>query len=216
MVADAASSAGGKRGGRPPKLSPEQIEVLTGIVRENPVLSLDDIAWTFHQRTGTTLSAPTVSRYLRAAGFERSRPARAAARRGGGGDSKDAAASAPKRYGDTAAHRDEGDAVRYPAGLTDLEWEHVRPLFDPPGRPGRPEQYPRRQVLDACLYVLRAGCSWRMLPKDFPPWQAVYKTFRRWLARGLFEALYDELRQLWRRREHRPPIPRAPSWTPSR
>jgi putative transposase len=206
MVVSARSSAGGKRGGRPPKLSAEQIEVLTDIVRENPVLSLDDIVWSFYQRTGITLSAPTVSRYLRAAGFARSRPARAAAKQGGG-QTEDGAASAAKRYGYKAAHRDAGDAVRYPCGLTDSEWEHVRHLFAPPGRPGRPEQYPRRQVLDACLYVLRAGCSWRMLPKDFPPWQAVYKTFRRWLARDLFEALYDELRQLWRAREHRRPDP---------
>jgi transposase len=40
-------------------------------------------------------------------------------------------------------------------------------------------------MLDACVYVLRSGCSWRMLPKDFPPWGAVYRTFRRWLAREL-------------------------------
>jgi transposase len=63
-------------------------------------------------------------------------------------------------------------------------------------RTGRPEKYPRRQMLDACIYVLRSGCSWRMLPKDFPPWMAVYQTFRRWLAQGRFETLYDELRKL--------------------
>jgi transposase len=62
-------------------------------------------------------------------------------------------------------------------------------------------------MLDACIYVLRSGCSWRMLPKDFPPWQAVYRTFRRWLARGLFETMYDELRALWRSRQRRAPDP---------
>ncbi|MFA6110194.1 MAG: IS5 family transposase, partial [Candidatus Latescibacterota bacterium] len=120
-----------------------------------------------------------------------------------------AAPVAAKHYGYTEAHRDPGDAVRYPCGLTDSEWEQIQHLFDPAGRSGRPARYPRRQLLDACLYVLRSGCSWRMLPKDFPAWPVVYKTFRRWLARGLFEAMYDDLRQLWRSRQHRVPEPTA-------
>ncbi|PSP36110.1 MAG: hypothetical protein BRC57_03405, partial [Cyanobacteria bacterium QS_8_48_54] len=37
-----------------------------------------------------------------------------------------------------------------------------------------------RAVVEAILYVLRAGCPWRMLPSDFPPWQTVYGYFRRW------------------------------------
>ncbi len=48
-----------------------------------------------------------------------------------------------------------------------------------------------------------------MLPKDFPSWQVVYKTFRRWQARGLFEAMYDQLRLLWRARQHRAADPTA-------
>lgn len=69
--------------------------------------------------------------------------------------------------------------------------------------------YPRRLMLDACVYVLRSGCSWRMLPKDMPPWILVYRTFRRWLAKGLFEQLHDELRVLWRSHERRDPDPTA-------
>ncbi len=123
-----------------------------------------------------------------------------------------------KQYGYGKTHRDSGDLVRYPCGLTESEWEQVKRLFDPPGRTGRPEKYPRRQMLDACVYVLRSGCSWRMLPKDFPAWSAVYATerratFRRWQARGLFEEMavepYDELRTLWRTRQHRTADPTA-------
>jgi transposase len=83
----------------------------------------------------------------------------------------------------------------------------VRELFE--SHTGRPPKYPRRQVLDACIYVLRSGCSWRMLPKDFPPWETVYRTFRRWLAQDLFEQMYDELRKLWRSRERRAADPTA-------
>lgn len=189
------------RGGRPPKLTPEQIDQLIALVRESPLVSLDDLVWLFGRRTGISISAPTIKKYLLDAGFkrwrrDRSRPAETAPRE-----------AKAKTYGYSRAHRDLGDAARYPCGLTDSEWEQVRHLFDAAGRTGRPEKYPRRQMLDACVYVLRSGCSWRMLPKDFPPWQAVYKTFRRWQSRGLFESMYDELRRLWRSRQHRAPDP---------
>jgi transposase len=62
-------------------------------------------------------------------------------------------------------------------------------------------------MLDACVYVLRSGCSWRMLPKDFPPWAVVYRTIRRWQARGLFERVNEELRVLRRSGQHRNPDP---------
>lgn len=112
-------------------------------------------------------------------------------------------------YGYNESHRDPGDPVRCPCGLTDLEWEQVEHIIDALGRTGRPAKYPRRQMLDVCVYVLRSGCSWRMLPKDFPSWMVVYKTFRRWVARGLFEEMYDELRKLWRIRQDRAPDPTA-------
>jgi putative transposase len=187
------------------------VAILVGLVQENPLLSLDDLVWSFREQTGITVSAPTVRKYLSQAGFERSRPRRADRSKIASPDEDAAATSppSPKVYGYGDAHRDPGDEARYPCGLTDSEWEQVRELFDPPGRPGRPPRYPRRQMLDACLYVLRSGCAWRMLPKDFPPWAAVYRTFRRWLAKGLFEKMYDELRRLWRSRQRRNPDPSA-------
>lgn len=201
-----------RRRGRPPKLTAEDINVLVGLVGKNPLLSLEDIVASFRQQRGITLSTPTVRKYLLAAGFhfQRQRPSRAPMAAESRSDGEAVKPEpAVKRYGYGAAHRDPGDVVRYPCGLTDLEWEQVKHLFAPPGRTGRPEKYPRRQMLDACVYLLRSGCSWRMLPKDFPSWRAVYKTFRRWQARGLFETMYDELRILWRARQHRAAEPTA-------
>lgn len=196
-------------------MSPEQVEVLLEIVRERPLLSLLDVADAFRRASGVTIAAETVSKYLREAGFERVLPPRAG-EAGEAAERSDAlveAGSSPperaKRYGYQPAHRDEGDALRYPSSLTDAEWEAVRHIFDPPGRTGRPPKIPRRVMLDACVYVLRSGCSWRMLPKDMPPWILVYRTFRRWLAKGYFELLYDELRALWRSHERRNPDPSA-------
>lgn len=186
-------------------------DALVQLVREYPLLSLEDTAAAFRRRRGISITPPTVRKYLLAAGFHFQRhrgnlpPSSAPEGQTGPG----AAEAVHKTYGYGKAHRDPGDLVRYPCGLTDSEWEQVKHLFDPPGRPGKPETYPRRQMLDACIYVLRSGCSWRMLPKDFPKWTAVYKTFRRWLARDLFEAMYDELRKLWRGRQHRAADPTA-------
>jgi transposase len=197
--------------GRPPKVTPELVEVLIELVREHPLLSYDDLVWAFYRRTGMKVSAATVRKYLQEAGFQRVRPQKGGASDGAkqarqeekGAEDK----ASPKAYGYGEAHRDPGDADRYPCGLTDSEWEEVRGLFE--SQTGRPPKYPRRQVLDACIYVLRSGCSWRMLPKDFPPWEAVYRTFRRWLAQDLFEHMYDELRKLWRSRERRAADPTA-------
>ncbi len=211
MKEPSASSGQPKQRGRPQKLTSEEVDALVGLVGENPLLSLEDTVAAFRRQTGITLSPPTVRKYLLAAGFhfQRQRGQAMAAPAVTGEGEAVAAKPVRKQYGYPAAHRDRGDVVRYPCGLTEAEWEQVKHLFDPPGRTGRPEKYPRRQMLDACVYVLRSGCSWRMLPKDFPAWPAVYRTFRRWLARGLFEAMYDELRVLWRARQHRAAEPTA-------
>jgi transposase len=68
----------------------------------------------------------------------------------------------------------------YPSDLTDEEWALVEPLLPAPGWGGRPEKHPRREVVDAILYVVRTGCAWRQLPADFPRWQTVYWYFVRW------------------------------------
>ncbi|WP_369009924.1 transposase [Actinoplanes cyaneus] len=46
--------------------------------------------------------------------------------------------------------------------------------------PGPIPEHPRRAMVDAILYVVRSGCSWRQLPVDFPPWQIVYWQFQQW------------------------------------
>src|ERR1700760_87802 len=56
----------------------------------------------------------------------------------------------------------------YPSDLTDAQWALIEP--DLPVYPGgRPRKTDLRQVVNAIFYVLRTGCQWRFLPKDFPP-----------------------------------------------
>ncbi len=68
---------------------------------------------------------------------------------------------------------------RYLSDLTDAQWALIEPLLTAANNGGRPEKYPRRDILNAVLYVVRTGCAWRQLPFDFPPWQTVYWYFAR-------------------------------------
>ncbi len=65
------------------------------------------------------------------------------------------------------------DRARYPSDVTDAQWTLIEPLLAAPNLDGRPEKHPRRELVNAILYVLRTGCAWRMLPRDLPPWQTV-------------------------------------------
>jgi len=60
-------------------------------------------------------------------------------------------------------------------------------------------------MLDAVFYVVRSGCTWRMLPAHFPPWETVYAAFDRWKRTGQLERVYEALRVMWREREGRDP-----------
>ena len=93
--------------------------------------------------------------------------------------------------------------------LTDAEWALVANLFERGGQRGAPPRFARRLMVSACCYALRTGCAWRLLPKSFPPWQAVYKSFKRWAEAGTFEAMHDRLRQQWRDRVGKAPEPKA-------
>jgi transposase len=84
---------------------------------------------------------------------------------------------------------------RYPSDLTDAQWALIEPLLPRAKTGGRREKHPRRDIVDAILYVVRTGCSWRQLPVDFPPWQTVYWYFIRWEEDNLTERMLPVLRR---------------------
>jgi transposase len=100
----------------------------------------------------------------------------------------------------------------YPSDLTDEQWTLVELLLPPPRtgpKGGRREKHPRRRIVDAIFYVVRTGCAWRQLPKDFPPWQTVYWYFVRWHDEGTVTRVHDALRAQVRRAEGRSEEPSA-------
>jgi putative transposase len=72
----------------------------------------------------------------------------------------------------------------YASDLTDQEWAIWEPLI-PPAKPGgRPRTTDMREVLNAIFYVLKTGCQWDMLPRDFPPKGTVYDYYNAWRKTG--------------------------------
>lgn len=84
---------------------------------------------------------------------------------------------------------------RYPTDLTDKQWNLIKDLVPAIKPGGRPELHPRREIVNAILYLARTGCAWRMLPKDLPPWPTVYMYFAAWRDDGTIEEIHDILRE---------------------
>ena len=86
----------------------------------------------------------------------------------------------------------------YPSNLTDQEWSIIHPLLPEPrsrlGYRGRPVTTESRAIVNAILYITRAGCQWRALPNDFPHWRTVYEYFNRWEKEGTLDRIHNELR----------------------
>jgi putative transposase len=97
---------------------------------------------------------------------------------------------------------------RYETDLTDEQFALLEPLLPRPKPTGRPPADLRR-VVNAVLYLVRTGCQWRMLPKDFPPWSTVHTWYRRWRKDGTWDRLHEALRQQVRRQAGRHPSPRS-------
>ena len=97
----------------------------------------------------------------------------------------------------------------YPSNVTDEEWAFVAPYLALVREDAPQRRHDLREVFDALRWIVRSGAPWRMLPHDFPPWEAVYQQTQRWIAAGVFEAMVHDLRALLRLAQGRAPDPTA-------
>lgn len=98
----------------------------------------------------------------------------------------------------------------YPSDLNDKEWEILSARLPAKKDPrGRPRKQDLRELLNGIFYLLRTGCSWRMLPHDLPPWQTIYSQFRAWKRQGYWEDVHRTLREFVRIGMGREPNPSA-------
>src|SRR5947208_483253 len=62
----------------------------------------------------------------------------------------------------------------YPTDISDAAWKRIARLLPAARQGGRPRTTDLRAVLNAIFYLLRAGCQWRLLPREYPVWGTVY------------------------------------------
>ena len=82
----------------------------------------------------------------------------------------------------------------YPSDVSDEEWSFCAPYLTLMTEAAPQREYSLREVFNGLRWLVRAGCPWRMMPNDLPPWQAVFQQTRRWLNAGCFEAMAHDLR----------------------
>ena len=143
--------------GRPEKLKESDKRELLELVKERPTAIWAELVEEFSNRTGIKAHQATLLKALTAFGFE-CHPAKV----------RRSEKKQVRRYGYQDRHRDQILEQIYPSCLSDQEWELVSDIFESKGGQGLPPRYERRFLLDACCYVVRTGCSWRMLPKTYP------------------------------------------------
>ncbi len=99
---------------------------------------------------------------------------------------------------------------RFSSDLTQKEWEVIKPLlFCERKGAGRPMKLAMRQVINAIFYVVRTGCPWRYLPRNFPNFNSFYYHFRKMCRNGLWRRTNSALCQISRQQQGRQSEPSA-------
>jgi transposase len=86
----------------------------------------------------------------------------------------------------------------YPSDVRDEAWLFCAPYLTLMKADAPQRQYPLRELFNGLRWLVRAGCPWRLLPNDLPPWTAVQQQTQRWLRAGGFESMAEDLRLLLR------------------
>ena len=69
---------------------------------------------------------------------------------------------------------------KYASDVSQKKFEEIRPLLQSARRRTKPRAVDQYEVFCAVLYLLRTGCQWRFLPRDFPKWRTVHSYFAKW------------------------------------
>ena len=70
----------------------------------------------------------------------------------------------------------------YPSDVSDEEWSFCAPYLTLMKEDAPQRDHPLREVFNRLRWFVRAGCPWRMMPNDLPPWYVVFQQTHRWLA----------------------------------
>ena len=97
----------------------------------------------------------------------------------------------------------------YPSDLTDAEWALLAPLIPATKPRGRPRSSDVRRIVNGIFSVVRTGCAWRYLPREYGAWGTGYDSFRQWRLDGTWARIHAQLRELARLHAGRDPTPSA-------
>jgi transposase len=97
----------------------------------------------------------------------------------------------------------------YPSDVTDDEWMFVAPYLTLMREDAPQREHDLREVFNALRWIVRAGSPWRYMANDLPPWEVVYQQTQRWIRAGVFQTMVNDLRELLRMVQGRPPDPSA-------
>src|SRR5438128_11856365 len=97
----------------------------------------------------------------------------------------------------------------YQSDVSDEEWAFCAPYLSLMTHDAPQREHSLRAVFNAVRYMVRAGCPWRMIPNDLPPWSSVHQQAQRWIKAGCFEAMAHDLRKVLRLLAQRPEEPTA-------
>ena len=92
----------------------------------------------------------------------------------------------------------EQTRASYPSDVSDEEWAFCAPYLTLMKADAPQRRHELRGLYNGLRWFVRAGCPWRMLPNDLPPWPAVQQQTRRWVRAGCFEAMAHDLRAVLR------------------
>lgn len=86
----------------------------------------------------------------------------------------------------------------YPSDVSDEEWAFCAPYLTLMKEDAPQRDHPLRELFNGLRWFIRAGCPWRMMPNDLPPWHAVQQQTQRWVKAGCFESMVHDLRTVLR------------------
>ena len=87
----------------------------------------------------------------------------------------------------------------YASELTDTEFKVIENTL----KDQRKRKYELLDIWNAIFYLLKTGCPWRYLSREYPPWKIVYYYFTKWKREGVIEELQDILLERERKKHGR-------------
>ena len=84
----------------------------------------------------------------------------------------------------------------YPSDISKEQFAKILPLLESVKKRTSPRTLDLHDVFNALLYILRTGCQWRALPKDYPDYRNVHYYFTIWRNAEIIDKVLKKIN--WR------------------